>query len=627
MKRITSCLLLTAFSLSVASPVLADGAVKSRSQMDPRYQWRLEDIYPSGAAWQKDWKEVKSQTEALAKYEGKLLSSPRTLLAFLVAYESACVKLSRLFEYAQRGSDQDTSVSSFDALVGKSEVLFKDVSAATAFLSPEIARMTEKKLAHFVAQEPKLKNYRQFLSNAIRQGRHTLPKEQEALLAQSGEVMGVPENAFGKLADTDLKFPTIKDESGKDTELSEGRYISLLESDKREVRKNAYVGLLSTYGAVNNTMAALLNGQVKAHVFNRTVRKYPSAIAAALDNENIPIKVYDSLVSTVNEGLPTLHRYYALRKQVLNLPEQRPYDWSVALVPGSKMEFPFEEGKKIINEALAPLGQEYLKVLNKGFDSRWVDVYENKGKRSGAYSASVYGVHPYVLQSYSGTYWDLSTLAHEMGHAVNGYFSQTSNNFFNADNPIFVAEVASQTNEILLMDYLLKKTTDRKQRLFLLCQYADGIIGSIFRQTQYAEFEKTIHQKADGGETLTSDFLNGTWNSILKKYAGPANTLEPESRFGWSRVPHFYYNFYVYKYSTSYAASLAMAEKIEKEGQPAARKYLRFLKAGSSKYPVQLLQEAGIDLTTPQPVKTTVKKLGEIVDQIEALSKEIYAGR
>jgi oligoendopeptidase F len=619
--------LLTALSLSVASPVLADGAVKSRSQSDPRYQWRIEDIYASTAAWQKDWKEVKSETKALAKYEGKLLSSPQTLLAFLEAYEGSSVKLSRLFEYAQRGSDQDTSVSAFNALVGKSEYLAKDVGAATAFVSPEVAKMSEKKLARFLATEPKLKNYRQFLANVIRQGRHTLPKEQEALLAQSGEVMGVPENAFGKLADTDLKFPTIKDEKGQNTELSEGRYISLLESDKREVRRNAYVGLLSTYGSVNNTMAALLNGEVKAHVFNRTVRKYPSAMAAALDNENIPTKVYDSLVSAVNEGLPALHRYYALRKKVLNLPDQRPYDWSVALVPGSKMEFPYEEGKKIINAALAPLGKEYLKVLNKGFDSRWVDVYENKGKRTGAYSASIYGIHPFVLQSYSNTYWDLSTLAHEMGHAVNGYFSQTSNNFFNADNPIFVAEVASQTNEILLMDYMLEKTTDKKQKLFLLCQYADGIIGSIYRQTQYAEFEKAIHRKADGGETLTVDFLNGTWNSILKKYAGPANTLEPESRFGWSRIPHFYYNFYVYKYSTSYAAALAMAEKIEKEGQPAAQKYIRFLKAGSSEYPVQLLQEAGIDLTTPQPVKITVAKFGEIVNQIDALSKEIQAGR
>ncbi len=630
MKEFKAGIFIGLLAMSVSLPALvqpacAAGALKKRSEIDQRYQWKLSDIYPSMGAWDKDWQSAKALGASLAKYEGTLVSSPDKLLSFLKKYEEACIKLDKLTQYASMNSDQDTAISSFNSISGKADSLSKEISAKTAFFSPEISKLSEKKLSELITKYPKLRPFRQLLSDIVRRAKHTLPKEQEALLAQAGEAMSAPENAFKMLNNADLVFPTMKDEQGNDVELTKGRYTAFMESEDRSVRKNAYEKLLETFKGVNGTMASLMNSEVKVHVFNRTVRKYPTAMAAALDNENIPVSVYNSLVSSVEKGLPALHRYYALRKRIMNLPELHAYDTSVALVPGVKMEFSYDQANEIIQKALSPLGAEYVKIYDKGIKSGWVDVYENKGKRSGAYSWGPYSVHPYVLHNWSDTYWGMSTMAHEMGHAINRYYSQAANNYFNAENPIFTAEVASQTNEILLMEYQLKHTTDKKQKLYLLTQFANGIIGSVYRQTQYAEFEKAIHDKGDAGETLTSDLLNQTWRGISKKYGGPALTLDPVGDVAWSRIPHMYYNFYVYKYATSYAASLAMADRILTKGKPAADAYTAFLKAGSSKYPVDLLKEAGVDLTTALPVQVAVNKFASIVNEIEKLSIEIQA--
>lgn len=438
-------------------------------------------------------------------------------------------------------------------------------------------------------------------------------------MAQASEVLDASGNTFGMLNNADLKFPTIKDEEGTEVEITHGRYIRFLESEDRRVREEAFKGVYSKYGEFRNTFASTLSGEVKNHNFNATVRKYDSARHAALSSNNIPETVYDNLVKTVNDNLPLLHRYLELRKKVLALDELHMYDLFTPLVKEVKMEVTYEEAKDYVLKGLAPLGEDYLNVLKEGFENRWVDVHENKGKRSGAYSSGTYGTNPYILMNWQNNVNNLFTLVHEFGHSVHSYYTRKCQPYPYGNYSIFVAEVASTCNENLLNDYLLNTIEDEKKRIYLLNHYLEGFRGTLFRQTMFAEFEHTIHLKAQNGEALTADMLTKEYYELNKKYFGENVTIDEEIGLEWARIPHFYYNYYVYQYATGISAATALSKQILEEGEPAVTRYLEFLKSGSSDYPIEVLKKAGVDMTKAEPVQEAMNVFEEKLNELEEL--------
>ena len=584
--------------------------------------WKLEDMYNSREEWEQDLKEISELSEKIAKMAGKVGGSAKTLLQVLEWNACMGEKLMLAYNYAQRLYDQDQNNSKHQAMSAKTMSVYARVTELTAFLEPEIVEMDGEKLEHYYQELPGLELYRGQIEEICRLKEHCLSAEMEKLLALSTEMRETASDTFSVLDNAEFQFPEVVDEQGENTRITHGRYGKLMESSDRRVRRETFEKYYSVYKQFNNTLASLYNGQVKSQIFYAKAKKYNSTLEASVEQNNVSPQVYHNLVDTIDQNLDKLHRYVRLRKKCLGVDELHMYDIYTPMIPGVAKEIPFEEAKETVLKALAPLGEDYLAKLREGFENRWIDVYENEGKRSGAYSAGAYGTHPYVLLNYSGSLDSMFTLAHEMGHALHSCYSNENQPFIYSDYKIFVAEVASTTNEILLMEYLLKNTTDKKEKAYLLNHYLDSFKGTIFRQTQFAEFEMRSNALCESGESLNAENLNEMYMELNKKYYGSDMISDDEIQYEWSRIPHFYYNFYVYQYATSFSASVAVAKAILEEGAPAVERYKRFLSGGCSKSPVELLKIAGVNMETPEPIEKAMDAFEDILVKLEKLLDE-----
>ncbi|MFD1735331.1 oligoendopeptidase F [Bacillus salitolerans] len=598
-------------------------SLPSRSEVAVEDTWRLEDIFATDKDWENEFKEVKALIPKAEEFQGKLGESSDIFLQLLTYQDELLMRISKLYTYAHMRYDQDTTNSFYQGLNDRASNLYTQISSALAFVVPEILALDESILKSFLEEKEELKVYEHALDEINRTRPHVLSAKEEALLAQASEVTSSSSNTFGMLNNADLKFPTIKDENGEEVEITHGRYIRFLESSDGRVRKEAFKAVYETYGNYKNTFASTLSGAVKKDNFYARVRNYKTAREAALSTNNIPEQVYDNLVNTVNDHLHLLHRYVSLRKKVLGLSELHMYDLYTPLVKDIKMEVSYEEAKDYVLKGLKPLGEEYQSILKEAYENRWVDVHENKGKRSGAYSSGVYGTNPYILMNWQDNVNNLFTLAHEFGHSVHSYYTRKSQPFVYGNYSIFVAEVASTCNENLLNDYLLNTIDDEKKRLYLLNHYLEGFRGTVFRQTMFAEFEHNVHMKAQEGEALTPDMLTEMYYDLNKKYFGSDIVVDEEIGLEWSRIPHFYYNYYVYQYATGFSAAAALSKQILEEGEPAVERYIEFLKAGSSDYPIEVLKKAGVDMTSPEPMKQALKVFEEKLTEMEQLLEGI----
>ena len=595
--------------------------IPARADIPEADKWATEDMYPSDEAWLQELKAVEAEGDTLATFAGRLGESGETLLAYLTAMEAVNVKGELLANYCMRKSDEDTRVAKYQAMVGQFMNVVVTLGAKCSFETPEIMAIPDETLEAFYAAAPGLERYRRYLTNARRMKEHILSPAEERLLAAAGEMAGAPGDIYGMFADADITFPDAVDAEGNRHPLSQGTFVACEESPDRVLRKSAYETLYRTFGKFKNTAAATLNAQGKQLKFFADARKYPTTLDAALNRTNVPTSVYLNLIEAVHQNLDKMHRYVRLRKKMLGVEELHFYDVYAPLLPDADRKIPFAEAKQTVYDSLAPLGEMYRSILKQGFENRWIDVYQNEGKRSGAYSAGA-SVHPYVLLNYSGTLDSQFTLAHEMGHALHSYLSNKTQNPIDADYVIFVAEVASTCNEALLMEYLLGRTTDKKERAYLINHFLEQFKGTLYRQTMFAEFELNIGRMIGEGKTLTADDLCAEYKRLNEMYFGPDMVVDDEIALEWARIPHFYYNYYVFQYATGYSAAIALSRRILNEGEKAVEDYLNFLSGGCSKSPIDLLKGAGVDMTSPEPVAQALELFGQLLDEMEALIEE-----
>lgn len=592
--------------------------IRERKDIPQKDTWALEDLYATDADWEKALARMQARMPELSEFEGKLAQNGQTLCAFLALLEELDTQAESLGNYAMRRGDQDTRDANYQAMNGKFISAVTELSAGLSFATPEIMAIPEEDLEGFYADCPRLERYRRYLTDQRRKKAHTLSAAEERLLAAAAEMAGAPDSIYSSLLNADLTYPDALDSEGKPHSLSQSTFVPLEESGDRVLRKSAYENLYHTLNGMRNTAAGLLDAQNKQQKFYATARKYSSAREAALDGTNVPLSVYDNLIEAVHRNLDKMHRYVRLRKKLLGVDQLHFYDIYTPLVQDLNKSIPYEQAKQTVYDALHPLGEDYRKILQEGFDNRWIDVYENRGKRTGAYSAGT-KVHPYVLLNYTGSLDSEFTLAHEMGHALHSYLSNKHQNPIDSDYVIFVAEVASTCNEALLMEYLLKRTRDKKERAYLINYFLDQFKGTIYRQVMFAEFEKTMGEMVDGGQTLTADVLCAEYRRLAELYYGPDMEVDEEIAIEWARIPHFYYDYYVFQYATGYAAAIALSRRILSEGEPAVKDYLGFLSGGCSKSPIDLLKGAGVDMTGPQPVNDALALFGELLDEMESL--------
>jgi oligoendopeptidase F len=584
--------------------------IPERSETPEKYKWNLEDIYPSPEAWEAAFAALSPRIGALASFGGRLGESAETLLEYMREDEAVSKELGRLHVYANMKSHEDLRVTRHRELADRAENLTMRHSAVTAFFQPEILALPEGRLDGFMAASEGLRLYAFYFSELLREKEHVLSRSEEELLARTREIGSVPGDVFTMLTDADMKFPTIEDENGEEVELTEERYYRLSRSGNRSVREAAFEGIHRTYGQYKNAIGALYAGSVKGDIFYSTARRYSNSLESALFADNVPESVYDNVVRTANEHAPLLHEYMALRGRALGLGDLRFYDLNVPLSEEPLTDVPYEEALDIVAEALRPLGPDYAAALKRGFSERWIDVYENQGKKKGAYSWGSYGTRPYVLLNYNGTLRDVFTIAHEMGHSLHSWYSHAAQPQVYADYTILLAEVASTTNEALLLEYLLRKSAAEAERKWLLTYYFDMVRTTFYRQTMFAEYERTAHRRAENGEALTPACLSELWGELCAKYYGPAVAVCDSIRMEWARIPHFYTAFYVYKYVTGFTAAGAFASAILSEGSPARERYLTFLRSGASGFSLDILQKAGVDLRSPAPFEKTLAEFG-----------------
>lgn len=591
-----------------------------RSEFRIEDTWCLEDIFASDEIWEKEYQEVKELINGINQYKGRLNENGKILYEALKYQDELLKRLSILNVYAHMRYDQDTTNTFYQGLNDRAKGLYTQVLNSISYITPEILSIKEEVVQRFLQEEEELKLYTHFLYKLSLKRPHILSAEEEALLAQANEVLNASSNTFSMLNNADLIFPTIIDEDGKETEVTHGRYIKFLESSEQRVRRDAFKAVYNTYGKFQNTFASTLRNNVKKDNFYANIRHYKSARHLALAEDNIPESVYENLVDTIHNNLHLLQRYVIIRKKVLGLDELHMYDLYTPLVKDIKMDISFDEARKIVLKALSPLGEDYLNILKEGFKNRWVDIHENKGKRSGAYSSGAYGTNPYILMNWQNNINNLFTLAHEFGHSLHSYYTNHTQPFPYSNYSIFVAEVASTCNEALLNNYLLNTIDDEKKRLYLLNHFLEGFRGTVFRQTMFAEFEHNIHKMASENTALTSELLTKTYYDLNKLYFGEEDIIiDKEIGLEWARIPHFYYNYYVYQYATGYSAAAALSKKILEEGQPAVELYLEFLKAGSSDFPIEVLKKAGVDMTSPKPIEEACKLFESVLDEVEDL--------
>ena len=595
--------------------------IRTRDQIPTEDTWKLEDLYATDADWETELATLAEDQKTLSAFCGRLGQSGQTLCEYLENMERVNAKLELLGNYCMRRADEDTRNTAYQAMSGRFMSVAVALDAACSFATPEIMAISDGALEDFYAQYPKLERYRRFLTDLRRRKAHTLSAAEEKLLAAAGEMAQAPDTIYGALTDADMKFPDAVDAQGRRHPLTHGTFVKLEESPDRTLRRSAYENLYDGLDGVKNTAASLLNAQNKQLKFFAEARKYGTAFEASLDATNVPTSVYKNLIEAVHQNMDKMYRYVRLRKKLLGVEELHFYDVYTPLLKDVDKHIPFEQAKQTVYDALAPLGEDYRAILKEGFDNRWIDVYQNEGKRGGAYSAGT-AVHPYVLLNYTGTLDSQFTLAHEMGHAIHSYLSNKNQNPIDSDYVIFVAEVASTCNEALLMEHLLAKTTDKKERAYLINHFLEQFKSTLYRQTMFAEFELNIGQMTAQGQTLTADVLNAEYKRLNELYFGPDMVVDDRIALEWARIPHFYYDYYVFQYATGYSAAIALSRRILREGEPAVKDYLGFLSGGCSKSPIELLKGAGVDMTSPEPVNQALKLFGELLDEMEELTRE-----
>lgn len=591
-----------------------------RSDIPEELTWRLEDIFATVDVWNVEYKEVEALLEKAADFQGTLKNGAVAMLAALQYRDEVYVRLGKMHAFAHMRSDQDTTNSEFQAIESRSSSLIAKVVTALSFLTPEILSLSEEEIAAYLEGNEELRLYKQELDEINEQRAHVLPAEQEAILAQMSEVTGASSNTFGMLNNADLEFPIIQDEDGNDVQLTHGNYVHFLESENRAVREAGFKAMYATFGKFKNTFASTLSGNVKAHTVSARIRKYDSARHSAMANNSIPEKVYDQLVDTVHKNIGLMHRYLELRKRVLEVDEMHMWDVYTPLVKETKMDMPYEQATEHMLNSFQAMGDEYVGIVKKALEDRWVDVVENKGKRSGAYSSGAYGTNPYILMNWQNNLDNLYTLVHEFGHSVHSYFTRNNQPAVYGDYSIFVAEVASTCNEELLTDYLLKTVTDEKLKIYILNHWLDSFRGTIIRQTMFAEFEHMIHEMDRNGEPLTADALSAKYHELNKFYFGDSMVSDDEIALEWARIPHFYYNYYVYQYATGKSAAIALSSQILSEGEVAVERYVNnFLKAGCSDTPINVLRAAGVDMESAEPIQLAFDLFERNLTELEKL--------
>jgi oligoendopeptidase F len=591
--------------------------IPERNELAEADKWALEDLYPTNEAWQQDLETMKSLSDEMSGYAGQLSRADK-LLEYLRLTEKTGVYLEKIVNYAQRRSDQDTRDSYYQGLVGQMTKAWVALGEKTSFEVPELIEISDEQMERLYREQPELELYRRHLDNIRRRRAHILSKSEEKLLAAAGEMAQSPEQIYSMFDNADLKFQPAADKDGELHPVTQGTYISCMESPDRVLRKNAFESYYASYDSFRNTVAGTLSSQVKQLEFFANARHYDTALDASLDATNVPTSVYHNLIEAVHQNMDKMYRYVRLRRKLMGVDELHMYDIYTPLVSDVDVHIPFDEAKKTVETALAPMGEDYLRILREGFQNRWIDVYENVGKRSGAYSAGT-SVHPFVLLNYTGTLDSQFTLAHEMGHAIHSYLSTRTQPVIYRDYVIFVAEVASTCNEALLMEHLLSKTTDKRQRAYLINHFLEQFKSTLYRQTMFAEFELRMAELNRQGTSLTADVLCQEYRKLNELYFGPDIVLDKQLELEWARIPHFYYNYYVFQYATGYSAAIALSRRILKEGKPAVDRYLGFLSGGCSKSPIELLQGAGVDMTTPAPVNEALGLFGQLLDEMEEL--------
>ncbi|HKS70015.1 MAG TPA: oligoendopeptidase F [Ktedonobacterales bacterium] len=591
-----------------------------RSEIPVEHTWNLATIFPTDAAWESDFSKVQGMLPSIEAFQGRLGESGASMLDAFKTRDTAYELWGRLFVYANMRMHEDSGNSTYQGLADRATTLGNDLNTASAYMTPEILAIPQERVDAFVANTPGLDLYKHALDEINRQRPHVLSAEMEAMLAQTAELGNAPEHIFELLNNADLKFPAIQDEHGQEVQITHGNYVPrFMESHDRGVRQAAFEAMMGTYRGFRNTLGATYAAQVKTDIFFARARHYSSAVEAALEPSNIPVSVYENLVVTVGANLDKLHRYLALRKRVLGVEQLHMYDLYVPLVKEVDFTIPFAQAQEQVARALGPLGTEYVSALRTGFASRWIDVYENQGKRSGAYSWGSYGTNPFVLLNYQDKIDSLFTLAHEMGHSMHSFFSWKTQPFPYAGYTLFVAEVASTLNEALLTHYMLQDTQDKALKQYVINHALETFRGTLYRQTLFAEFELEAHRRAEAGEALTPELLSSVFKQLNDKYYGGVVDVDEQIAIEWARIPHFYSSFYVYQYATGISASSALAKQILTEGEPAVQRYLRFLQSGSSDYSINLLRDAGVDLSSPKPVQEALDTFAGYLDDFEQL--------
>lgn len=603
--------------------MMTDRKLNTREEADARYKWAIEDLYKNDEDWKRDYELLKSRIPELTKFRGRLGESAEVLLSMQKLSDELNQLLEKVYVYANQRLHENTDNSTYQNLASQAQGLLVELSESLSFVEPELMELPDGIIETFLDENEELLVYRQYFENIIRQKKHVLPTEQEQLLAAMGEVAESPKDIFSMFNNADIRFPEITGEDGHPVQVTHGRYMSLMQSRNRQVRKDAFEAMYGVYGDWRNTLAAMYRANVKQEAFLAKAHKYTSDLEAALDGSHIPVKVYEQLIEAVHESMPLMYRYMKLRKKLLGVEELHMYDLYVPVIEQDHSEIPFEQAKKTVLEGLAPMGEEYLHLLREGFDHGWIDVYENQGKRTGAYSWGAYGTHPYVLLNYQGTLHDVFTLAHEMGHALHSWYSDEHQPYIYAGYRIFVAEVASTCNEALLIHYLMeqsKKAGDQKKTMYLINYFLEQFRTTLFRQTMFAEFEKITHGLQEQGETLTADRLCEIYYDLNKLYFGEEICVDQEIAMEWARIPHFYTPFYVYQYATGFSAAIALSKQILEQGAPAVEQYKKFLKGGSSMYPLELLKVAGVDMEQKAPVQDALAVFAQYLDEMERLA-------
>lgn len=593
-----------------------------RSEVLEENTWKMEDMFSSDEVWEEEYQKLEKDMERLSVYQGKLGDSADSLYQALCCYSDMACRLERIVVYANQKLHQDTRNGKYQGFAGKARNLEVKFDGVSAYLEPEILTIREDLLREYLKSGNGIVEFQQYIDNLLRQKEHILSKEIEEILSMTGEFSNIADDVYAMFNNADIKFPSILNENKEEALLSHGTFISYLQSKDRRVRKEAMEKYYMPYQEHENVLAELYTANAKKDAFYAKVRHYHSAREASLSKSNIPLAVYDNLIETIHDSFPVFYKYVKLRKRALQVEELHMYDSYVPLIQEIEKKIPFEKAKEMVKEGLKPMGEDYLAKLEEGFENRWIDIYENQGKRSGAYSWGAYGVHPYVLLNYNDSLNNVFTLAHEMGHALHSYYSDSNQNYINAAYRLFVAEVASTCNESLLIQDMLKKTEDKKEKMYLINYFLDKFKGTMFRQTMFAEFEKITHDMVERGENLTKEVLKKIYHELNELYFGPDMIVDEQIDMEWARIPHFYNSFYVYQYATGFSAAIALSKRILELGEAGVRDYMKFLTGGCAKYPIELLKDAGVDMESPKPVKDAMAVFEDFVNQLEQLMDE-----